>query len=567
MEETTSAVTHGKKSRKRGFAIALGVVVALSAAVWALQRTGSVPLKTLAPLVVHNNLQIDLNTPDVFIDSASLSQLPRDVLQVPLLRDVLNEDFVFYYQTHADRLGLEGSLRRIIYEHDLKLQDHLLTTLLDQPAQVALWRDRRGRLSHYMVLIQRSGLTRLLEPLVFAAAKDSQLSKTEISGLQINDTQIPVYQLRYNGSRQLLFASYNDKVLLFSGSDMLFNGDQQDAMSTELARGLLTGEKSWNLSYGLQQQPAARQRIVASAAGLGFGYQRLLPAFAGMRFDLTESGWSSWLALNDQQAGADASFAFAPVWQSMPAGASFCVALPFSHGIAEQMLQQLDTDGAGAEQLAGLFDGAAGLCWYADSRLYTPLLVGRLKGDPQAREKTLAALFEHHIGARERKAPQGVLPLQETRQQGATLWQREVSSQYGQYPAAQAAVAEHLMSRAFFRVSLALSGETLLFSLDDSLVNQGLQTLSRTRPAMSDVIPAQGVVPLWIAPPGVAQLLRKEALDSLPKNSEPVFYNAAQTLLMPKLDALARQPNYAVVLPEVDPQAPWQWLPISWEAR
>ena len=35
--------------------------------------------KTLSPLVVHNNLQIDLNEPDLFLDSDSLSQLPKDL--------------------------------------------------------------------------------------------------------------------------------------------------------------------------------------------------------------------------------------------------------------------------------------------------------------------------------------------------------------------------------------------------------------------------------------------------------------------------------------------------------
>ncbi len=44
--------------------------------------------------MVHNNLQIDLNEPDLF-DSDSLSQLPKDLLTIPFLHDVLSEDFVF----------------------------------------------------------------------------------------------------------------------------------------------------------------------------------------------------------------------------------------------------------------------------------------------------------------------------------------------------------------------------------------------------------------------------------------------------------------------------------------
>ncbi|MFP1557054.1 DUF2138 family protein [Escherichia coli] len=39
-----------------------------------------------------------------------MSQLPKDLLTIPFLHDVLSVDFVFYYQNHADRLGIEGSI-------------------------------------------------------------------------------------------------------------------------------------------------------------------------------------------------------------------------------------------------------------------------------------------------------------------------------------------------------------------------------------------------------------------------------------------------------------------------
>ncbi|MGE2632845.1 DUF2138 family protein, partial [Escherichia coli] len=41
--------------------VGFGAIALLSAGVWALQYAGSGPEKTLSPLVVHNNLQIDLN--------------------------------------------------------------------------------------------------------------------------------------------------------------------------------------------------------------------------------------------------------------------------------------------------------------------------------------------------------------------------------------------------------------------------------------------------------------------------------------------------------------------------
>ena len=511
--------------------VGFGAIALLSAGVWALQYSGSGPEKTLSPLVVHNNLQIDLNEPDLFLDSDSLSQLPNDLLTIPFLHDVLSEDFVFYYQNHADRLGIEGSIRRIVYEHDLTLKDKLFSSLLDQPAQAALWHDKQGHLSHYMVLIQRSGLSKLLEPLLFAATSDSQLSKTEISSIKINSETIPVYQLRYNGNNVLMFATYQDKILAFSSSDMLFKDDQQDTEATAIAGDLLSGKKRWQASFGLEERAAektpVRQRIVVSARLLGFGYQRLMPSFAGVRFEMGNDGWHSFVALNDESASVDASFDFTPVWNSMPAGASFCVAVPYSHGIAEEMLSHISQEN---DKLNGALDGAAGLCWYEDSKLQTPLFVGQFDGSAEQAQLP-GKLFTQNIGAHESKAPEGVLPVNQTQQGEAQIWRREVSSRYGQYPKAQAAQPDQLMSDYFFRVSLAMQNKTLLFSLDDTLVNNALQTLNKTRPAMVDVIPTDGIVPLYINPQGVAKLLRNETLTSLPKNLEPVFYNAAQVML------------------------------------
>ena len=102
--------------------------------------------------------KLGLSRPDGLLETHSLAQLPKDLLAVPFLKETLTEDFVFYYQTHADRLGLIGSLRRIIYEHDLKLQDNLIEQLFDQPADVALWRGADGRLKDFLLVMDRGGL-------------------------------------------------------------------------------------------------------------------------------------------------------------------------------------------------------------------------------------------------------------------------------------------------------------------------------------------------------------------------------------------------------------------------
>ncbi|MQK41052.1 DUF2138 family protein, partial [Escherichia coli] len=97
----------------------------------------------------------------------------------------------------------------------------------------------------------------------------------------------------------------------------------------------------------------------------------------GVRFEMGNDGWHSFVALNDESASVDTSFDFTPVWNSMPAGASFCVVVPYSHGIAEEMLSHISQEN---DKLNGALDGAAGLCWYADSKLQTPLFVGQFDG-------------------------------------------------------------------------------------------------------------------------------------------------------------------------------------------
>ncbi len=100
------------------------------------------------------------------------------------------------------------------------------------------------------------------------------------------------------------------------------------------------------------------------------GYQRLIPTFAGVRFEQGEEGWRSYLALNEvaRQPALD----FAPVWQAMPMGASACVALPVTPGLYDNMLvKRLGAEQKMAAAFSEHLSGAAGLCWYAGVRACT----------------------------------------------------------------------------------------------------------------------------------------------------------------------------------------------------
>ena len=544
--------------------LGLGLVAVVAGGVgWFLHKP-----KTPAPVLASDKL--GMSRPDGLLETRSLSQLPKDLLAVPFLKETLTEDFVFYYETHADRLGLIGSLRRIIYEHDLKLQDSLIEQLFDQPADVALWRGADGRLKDFLLVMDRGGLAKVLEPLAKVALDDSQLSK--IADVKVGNDDVALYQLTYNASKALLFASHGDKLVVLSNPSKLYDpqsgqAEEPGSVSTAAIAALLNGDKLFPEAFGLPPRaPEVKQRLSVNASVLAMGYQRFIPNFAGLRFDMDDKGWHSFLAMDelDDQPGFD----FKPIWQAMPMGASACVALPLAAAQQKPLLVKLGAEDKVAQALTEHMAGAAGLCWYADSRLYTPLLVAGLSDKDSARlDGDLGKLFGSMVGAYEGKVDDHAFPVVEKQEGQSHQWQRQVSSNFGPYAAKDAEDPDAITGKAFMRVSLARHGSTLLFSLDDKLVDKALGTLDKRFPPMADVVPKDLLMPVYFGPDAMAQLMQQETLDSLPQDMEPVFYNAAQTYLIPKLRKLGGYGKYALTLPEgSEPDGHWQWLPLEWKA-
>lgn len=526
--------------------------------------------KPKAPPAELASDKLGMSRPDGLLETHSLSQLPKDLLAVPFLKETLTEDFVFYYEAHADRLGLIGSLRRIIYEHDLKLQDSLIEQLFDQPADVALWRGADGRLKDFLLVMDRGGLAKVLEPLAKVALDDTQLSK--LSEVKVGADAVTLYQLNYNASKSLVFASHGDKLVVLSNPAKLYdpeNGASEDtgSVSTKAIAALLNGDKLFPEAFGLPPRtPEVKQRLSVNSSVLAMGYQRFIPNFAGLRFDMDDKGWHSFLAMDELENQPD--FDFKPIWQAMPMGASACVALPLAAEQQKPLLVKLGADDAVAQALTEHMAGAAGLCWYADSRLYTPLLVASLNDDDSAKlDGDLGNLFGSMVGAYEGNVAEHAFPVVEKQEGQTHQWQRQVSSNFGPYKAKDAEQPDAVTGKAFMRVSLARHGSTLLFSLDDKLVDKALGTLDKRFPPLADVLPKDLLMPIYFGPDSMAQLMQQETLDSLPQDMEPVFYNAAQTYLIPKLRTLGGYGKYALTLPKgSEPDGHWQWLPLEWKA-
>ncbi|GFM57952.1 DUF2138 domain-containing protein [Pseudomonas cichorii] len=543
--------------------------------------------KPKVPVAAIASERLGMSRPDGLLETRSLSQLPRDLLAVPFLKETLTEDFVFYYETHADRLGLIGSLRRIIYEYDLKLQDTLIEQLLDQPADIALWRGKDGRLKDFLLVMDRGGLAKTLEPLL-KVLYDTQLNN--IGVLKVGADEVPLYQLSYNASKSLVFASHGDKLVVLSNparlvgpdtatheptSSSMSPADEQEngsspapgSVSTEAMAALLKGDKLFTEAFGLEPRaPEVKQRLSVNSSVLAMGYQRFIPNFAGLRFEMDDKGWHSFLAMDELENQPDLNFK--PIWQAMPIGASVCVALPLAAAQQKPLLVKLGAQDAVAQALTEHISDSAGLCWYADSRLYTPLLVASLKHQEKTGlDADLGSLFGSMVGAYEANVAEKVFPVIEKQEGQTHQWQRQVSTNFGPYLARNAENPDAITGKAFMKVSLARHGSTLLFSLDDKLVDKALGTLDKRFPPLADVLPKDSLVPIYFNPGSMAQLMQQETLGSLPKDMEPVFYNAAQTHLIPKLRKLGGYGKYALTLPQgTEPDGHWQWLPLEWKA-
>ena len=514
-----------------GGVVVVGAIAAYAAFGW--NRMGGV-----------NRLKLDLSRPDALIVTSSLSTLPRDLLTIPLARDVLREDFLFYYEQNEDRLGLKGALRRIAYEHELGWGDQLIRMVLDEPADVALWRDGDGALKHFAIAVSRNNLTRLLEESGKIALKDSQM--TLAGSLKVDGDEVPVYALAYAHKRTLLFAAHGKRLVILSHPGMVYggkDGTDADSKAAAVVAGMLAADtgkqQAFRQQFHLEPQAGTGHSVAVKADFLSFGYQPFFGALDAVRFDFSKGHWST-RALVDAGKLKAGGYDNRALWPALPHNPAACFALPADWAAMQPVLKKL-----GSSSLAPLADqmsGPAAVCWYGSSRLYTPLLVAT-RAQGASGDELFASLYEAAVGhsksgAIKKLAGKG----------GEPMWQRTVATAIGkQYP------------------TLALSGRTVLFSPDAALVELALAVGQKKAPAISDRLPDTSRTVGLIAPSALSDLIRKETFDALPAADEPVLRAAADAHLVPRLEALKKYPPYRLVLKSL-PASGTSWQPVEWQA-
>jgi len=523
----------------------------------------------------------DLARPDALIRTRSLSRLPRDLVKVPVLKDVLTEDFVFFYEQHEDRLGLKGSIRRIAYEHDLQWTDRLLNIALDEPAEVAFWRGKDGALQYWMLAGTRNQLTRLLEQVAKVALDDSQLRPG--ATLDVDGQEVPTYTFAYSPRRTLLFASHGGRLVILSDPQLLQESDDAAATSPAKVVAQLLGVNKarhgvLRESFRLPEDFDTHSVAVGSHF-LSFGYQHFFPGMQALRFDFSKAGWSSQVLIDSARL-PDAVLDGSALWAATPINASACSLLPMDWSSLPAVVSDRKPEvRRAAQKLAGELQGPAAICWYGDAHLRTPLLVATLKGDISSDvQKAASQVFAYAVRGKAQQNPLDIAApagdsklamlgslfrgfkqkIVQTFKGGEIIWQNRVTSGQGVLKPAKD-------SPAVFDVTLAARGRHLLFSPDAKLVNQALATLRKQYPALADQLPAGRTLGL-LAPAPLATLLSNETFASLPARHEAVFRNAAKTQLQPRLDALKKHPPYRFALGAPATAGSGGWRRLEWTA-
>lgn len=515
----------------------------------AVVAAGAVMLGARARFSGHiNALGVALDEPAAYLATPSLTAMSRDLVKAPVLRNLLTEDFAFYYETHEDRLGLAGAVKRVAFEHETTWKDDLIALALDQPSEVALWADSRGAARHWALAMTRDALARVIQGLGQIAASDAQLTLiADVPLATFSFETVPVYALQLSPRRTLAIASRGNRVVVLSDPGLLFDNERKpDRDAAAVLGSLLSGDAKdqglWRHHFALADAPGAAHTLVAGGELLALGYQQFFPALQALRVDVAPGGKAldTWV-----KQGSDWP---ASPWAALPAQAAACAALPVNWVQARQVLTGADGKakagdaGPALAEMARAFDGPAAICWYGASQLHTPLLVAHASG-PAPSAQTLQAFMQWWLPKQAAWSPGDKAAV--------------VDAPYG---------AKRQGEDVGYEMAFRRAGDWWLFSPDAALVAKAEDAIGRRFPSVADTLGAGAKTAIATATPAqIAELMRREALAVLPVEQGD-FRQAAETLLFPRLASFGKLPAAQAVPAGARDANGWtalRWQPVS----
>jgi len=467
-----------------------------------------------------SRIQIDMRNPDMLLATQNLAELPKDVAGTPMLQGLVDEELVFHYEEDEARLSLEGSLRRMAYEHNLELQDRLLSALLNAPAEIGIWRSSKGRPEHYVVAVERNVLGKLAETIARIAMDDRQLKQA--GNFVINGKTLPLLTLDIGGGRTLAFVAAGERWIFMSDPALALDGENKlTADAAEILGDLIDGRHPWQGK--LPTTASSRHSFVIGRQALTMNYAHFLPALEGLRLNYDDKGWHPELRINAQALPEqyDTKGKLGALWRSVPSNAALCSALPVNWQQAAVPVKELVRDDAGVTATMSALDPLGAICWFAGSRFNAPLFVVQATGNLSAENvKVLATIANKawSVGAAEDKAG-------------------EVERFVASVPSRHGLRHEGVQERRF-EPTLAHQGKALYFSPDRRNVDAALAVAAKKAPALGDLAGVQGS-PVWLFsdPQRLGKLTRAEVQEVLPADEESFFRDVARQRLWPRLEA------------------------------
>lgn len=475
-------------------------------------------------------LPMDLRHPDFLLVTKNLARLPKDIAATPALKGLVDAQLVFHYEEDEARLSMEGTIRRLAYEHNLDLNDRFIAALLAAPAEIGIWRGKKGRPEYFVATVERGALARFTQALTRIVSTDRQLKLA--SAIALGGKEVPIYTLAYGGGRTIAFAGVGDRWIFLSDPRLAL--DEKGGLSAdvnEVLVKLLQDQHPWR--DRLPPSAVAQHSIVVGAQALTMDYARFLPALSAFRFEHDGQQWHTALQLDNKRLPNPRDFR--SIWRAVPSGAALCAALPVDWSAARQPLENLLGPQPALPEVLAALDPMAALCWYPDSRLSSPLFVARTARPLPPPTATLLAALAEKAWARD----------------GAS--QREADKDGGQrfvstIKSAHGSQRDNNKDKVF-QATLAYHDNIVYFSPDERQVSAALNVAAKRVPALSDEPGLRAGAWLSIDPARLGQLLRADIQDVLPPDDEAFFRAIAKRKLWPRLDAWGKQQPASVLIP------------------
>ncbi|MDD2951233.1 MAG: DUF2138 family protein, partial [Sulfuricurvum sp.] len=478
--------------------IAVGLITVFTSVIVAVSLNNGYFLKPYH--FIGTQLRADLNQPDAYIRTKSLSSLPSDLLRVPIAHDVLTEDLAFYYDNHEDRLGVSGAIKRIAYEHDLDWSDKILAGVLNEPAEIALWRDGHGALRHYAIVIKRNVWSKLIQQIATVAVNDTQLTKAgEITTRQ---GKITLFALEINPHRTFLIMSQRDTLVVLSDPGLLL--DNEGNVISEASNTISSWLDSDTLSkkFLLNEASASdKHTLILRSSALAFGYDPFIPGFEGVRFDFGNS-WSTSMWINQQKLGNSKLGDYA-LWKAAPANPSACMVLPLKWDLLHQLLTKAETEDSlpPSNELKTL-NGSVLACWYNEAGLYAPVFIIHSESALANRNKSLQTLAEWAIA--DKKIVEKIFP----KDSDAILYSGETN-----------------------QASIGAKGNYIVFSPNTQLVEKTFDTMSHLYPNVTDQVKTSDATMALLTPKPLSSMIEKEVISAVDDTGDANLLAFTQTHL------------------------------------